>query len=143
MQIEFDDLKEEMKGNPDIFFHFNYDESLSRLLYAAADFMIVPSLFEPCGLTQLISLRYGTVPIVRRTGGLANTVFDNPPEKKNGYTFDTFDFIGINEAIDRALKCWKNNPSEHQKIITRGIHMDFGWEKSAVEYLKVYEKLLS
>lgn len=147
MQQEFENLSEKMKNDPNIFFQFKYDESLSRLMYAAADFLIVPSFFEPCGLTQLIGLRYGAIPIVRRTGGLADTVFDNddpliPLEKRNGYTFDTFDFMGINDAINRALECWKNDQDEYQKMLLRGMNMDFGWEKSAKDYLNIYKQLI-
>lgn len=147
LQKEFAELKEKLKSNPQIFFHFEYNEPLSRLLYSAADFVLVPSLFEPCGLTQLIGLRYGAIPIVRRTGGLADTIFDADNKnimesQRNGYTFDTFDSIGIDDALDRALHCWQNEKEKYKALLKRGISMDFGWKKSAQEYLKTYEQLI-
>ena len=126
----------------------DYNESLSHLIFAGADMMLIPSRFEPCGLTQLISLRYGTVPIVRRTGGLADTVFDidtsdRPEEERNGFTFDYFDAGGIDWALGRALNCWANDRPKWEKIMLNGMRKDFSWEESATTYLEAYQALLS
>ncbi len=145
LQKKFETFQKELFSK-EIHFHFQYDEEFSRLLYAASDFILVPSLFEPCGLTQLISLRYGTIPIVRRTGGLADTVFDIDSthikeEKKNGYTFDSFSLSALEETLLRAFNRYNQHPEEHQNLLIKGIRCDFGWEKSAKEYLKIYQSL--
>ncbi len=92
IQSHFEALKKQYSNNSQVLFHLDYDETLAHQLYAALDFIVVPSLFEPCGLTQLIAMHYGTVPIVRSTGGLKDTVFDcddihTPANKHNGFTF--------------------------------------------------------
>ncbi len=148
IQAEFDHLKEKMRQNPHAFFFYQYNENLSRLMYAASDFIIVPSLFEPCGLTQLIAMRYGAIPIVRRVGGLADTVFDIdssdiPNARKNGFTFDAFESHSLNKTIDRALDYWYNKQDKYQEILLNGIHMDFAWEKGATEYINAYERAFS
>lgn len=126
----------------------DYNEALSHLIFAGADMLLIPSRFEPCGLTQLISLRYGTVPIVRRTGGLADTVFDidtsdRPENERNGFTFDYFDAGGIDWALDRALNCWANDRPKWEKIMQNGMRKDFSWAKSADTYLALYQALLT
>jgi starch synthase len=119
------------------------DEALAHLIFAAADMLIISSRFEPCGLTQLISLRYGTVPIARRTGGLADTVFDietsdRKAEERNGFTFDHFDTHAVEWALGRALTCWANDRAKWEKIMMNGMRMDFSWENSAALYLEIY-----
>lgn len=124
------------------------NEALCHLIFAAADIVIVPSLFEPCGLTQMIALRYGAVPLVRRTGGLADTVFDIDTascaeEERNGYTFDYFDAAGVNWALDRALDCWSKDKPKWQKIMMNGMKKNFSWGKSASAYLELYHSIVS
>jgi starch synthase len=124
------------------------DEALAHLLFAAADMILIPSRFEPCGLTQLIALRYGAIPIVRRTGGLADTIFDidtsdQPLEKRNGFTFDFFDTGGIDWALDRALTCWQRDHHKWEQILLNGMRQDFSWKKPAEEYLAIYTELLT
>ncbi len=123
------------------------DESLAHLIYAGADMLVIPSRFEPCGLTQMIALRYGTVPIARRTGGLADTVFDIdtatcPEEERNGFTFDHFDTGGIDWALGRALDCWINDRPKWKKIMLNGMRKDFSWESSAAAYLELFQSLM-
>jgi len=107
---------------------------------------IVPSIFEPCGLTQMIALKYGTIPIVRRTGGLADTIFDidnsgKPFEKTNGYVFDVPDARGIESALRRAFECWFHDPQKWRKLMINGMNIDFSWNQSSNEYLEVYKKV--
>lgn len=141
----FNALKVNLGHNPNIHFEMQYNEELSHQIFAGSDFFIVPSLFEPCGLTQLISLRYGTIPIVRKTGGLADTVFDvdfshKPIEKCNGYTFDHPDFQGVESALDRAIEQWYKNKDLQKKIIRRGMLMNFSWDVPAKHYLELYRR---
>src|SRR4029079_10556709 len=103
ISADFHDLKVRYTDHPDVHLILHYQEELAHAIYAASDMFIVPSIFEPCGLTQMIALKYGTVPIVRRTGGLADTVFDvdysgKPFDETNGYTFDDPDNMGIESA---------------------------------------------
>ncbi|NOX37492.1 MAG: glycogen synthase GlgA [Calditrichaeota bacterium] len=123
--------------------HFKFDERLAHLIEAGADMFLMPSKFEPCGLNQMYSLRYGTVPIVRETGGLADTVKDFDPEtgKGNGFTFKEFSAAAMLEAIDRALAIYPDRKT-WTKIQKAGMRADFSWQVSAKKYLKLYEKAL-
>jgi starch synthase len=127
--------------------HIGRDEALSHLVFASADMIVVPSRFEPCGLTQLIALRYGAIPLARRIGGLADTVFDvddpNIPEhERNGFTFDFFDTQGMDWALDRAFKCWKEDRPKWEKLMLNGMRKDFSWNESAAKYLEIYTEIL-
>jgi starch synthase len=141
----FHSLKVNLGHNPNVHFEMQYNEELSHQIFAGSDFFIVPSLFEPCGLTQLISLRYGTIPIVRKTGGLADTVFDvdysyKPQDKCNGYTFDHPDNQGLESALDRAIHQWYNDKDKIKKLIKRGMSADFSWKIPATQYLELYRR---
>jgi starch synthase len=135
LQKHFDALKEKYQGNPRVFLHYEYDETLSHKLYAALDFLIVPSLFEPCGLTQMIAMRYGTVPIVRATGGLKDSVF----EEKNGFLFSDPTPEALGKALEKAIKTFQT--AAFDKLIENGMKWDFSWQKPAKEYLQVYEPI--
>ncbi len=146
IKLEFERLQKEFKGNPDVALVFENDETLAHLIFAAADMFIIPSLFEPCGLTQLIALRYGTIPIARVTGGLADTVFDidtasKPINERNGFTFDYPDEQGVYWALDRALKLYMDDPNTWRTLIKQGIGMDFSWKHAAPQYVSLYQKL--
>ncbi len=123
-----------------------FEERLAHLAQAGADMFIMPSRFEPCGLTQLFSLCYGTVPIVRRTGGLADTVVDCGPKalesgKANGFFFDHAWAAELLGAIDRALDTFRNK-AVWRKLQRNGMTLDFGWEKAARQYAALYKKLI-
>lgn len=140
---EFRLLKERFADNPHLSLNFDRNESLAHLIYASADLLLIPSLFEPCGLTQLIAMRYGTIPLVRKTGGLADTVFDIdtatvPVTQRNGFTFDFPDTAGINWALDRALECFAHDKKKWHSLIENGSKLDFSWKQSVQDYLKVY-----
>ncbi len=124
--------------------HLGFKSKEAHQIYAGCDFFLMPSLFEPCGLGQLISLKYGTVPIVRRTGGLADTIVDCDADPKNG---NGFSFSGrfsgsFFQAIERALKVYKDK-KRFSKLQKTGMKADFSWCHSAKEYLKLYKEILS
>jgi starch synthase len=104
----------------------------------------MPSLYEPCGLTQMIALRYGTVPVVRAVGGLADTVFDwdhspLPREQRNGFVFEHPDHAGVESALRRALGLWRNEPELFRELAKQGMAYDYSWNDPGGRYLDVYE----
>jgi starch synthase len=121
-----------------------FDEELAHLIEAGSDMFLMPSKFEPCGLNQMYSLRYGTVPIVRKTGGLADTIVDfvQEPEKGNGFVFEEYTSKAMLNAIQNAVKAFGDNKN-WLKIQKRGMKADFSWQHSAENYVKVYQKLES
>lgn len=148
IQEHFEMLKQKYKGNPQIFLLYQYNEPLAHQIYAALDLVLVPSHFEPCGLTQMIAMRYGTVPIVRSTGGLKDTVFDfedreTPSQKRNGFVFKEASKASLNQALKRAFELFRKDASSFQSLIRRGMQSDFSWKKPAQEYLKLYRSLKS
>lgn len=122
-----------------------FDEVLSRRILAGADMLLVPSRYEPCGLTQLYALKYGTIPIVRATGGLKDTVVDvdADPEAGSGFTFDHADPHQCLSAVDRAVSVYRQNPERWHSLQTRSMSMDFSWDRSALQYQKLYRSLIS
>jgi starch synthase len=143
---EFHALNHFYADHPHVHMILHYQEELSHLIYAASDMFIVPSIFEPCGLTQMIALKYGGVPIVRRTGGLADTIFDVDNsklsfEKTNGYTFDIPEPKEIAGALDRAFDCWFHAPDRWRKLMINGMNVDYSWNKSSNLYLDIYKNL--
>jgi starch synthase len=113
-----------------------FDVALAQQIYAAADIFLVPSRFEPCGLTQMIAMRYGAVPVVRATGGLADTV-----DKEVGFKFREFEAKIFKNTLERALKLYYTKPAEWKKLQINGMKKDFSWNKPAKEYLNLYYKL--
>ena len=120
--------------------YIKYDESLAHQIYAGADALMVPSLFEPCGLTQLISMRYGTVPIVRETGGLKDTVapFDEASGEGNGFTFNYYRTELLLESIRQARRVYREERDRWNAIILRDMAKDVSWNLSAKQYLDLY-----
>jgi len=123
-----------------------YDIPFSHRLIAGSDMFLMPSLFEPCGLTQLYSMRYGTVPIVRRTGGLADSVTAVSPAtladgSAKGIVFDEATPEALVAAVRAALAVYTNQPGDWQKLIANGMTHDWSWAASAAEYVALYEKL--
>lgn len=124
--------------------HLAYDEALSRRVFAGADALVVPSRFEPCGLTQLYALAFGTLPVVRRTGGLADTVRDlERGEDATGVVFDQAVPKALGEALDRTVQLYREWPRRWSDVMRRGMKQDFGWKPSAAQYLEVYRALRS
>jgi starch synthase len=137
-------LKHHLNDSPDCHLEIGYNEELAHLIYAGSDMMIVPSRYEPCGLTQLISMRYGTVPIVRSVGGLADTVFDKdfsnrPLHERNGYIFHQADNPAIESAISRAISCYYKFPSDFRHLMTHGMNYDYSWNNPGQHYLNIYD----
>lgn len=148
MQEHFNQLKERYKGNPQVFLQLEYDETLAHRIYAALDYLLVPSHFEPCGLTQLIALRYGTIPIVRATGGLKDTIFDcenssHPIEKRNGFTFQEPTQHALNQTLERVFQLFHSESPTHQSLVRRGMQSDFSWKEPTKLYTKLYNNLLN
>lgn len=139
-------LKHYLNENADCHLEIGFNEQLAHLIYAGADIMVVPSLFEPCGLAQLLAMRYGTVPVVRAVGGLVDTVFDRdhsnkPPEERNGYVFQDPDPPGLESALSRAIGLWYDYPKDFRRLVTNGMAQDHSWAQSGQHYLGVYEHI--
>ncbi|MFO1430468.1 MAG: glycosyltransferase [Candidatus Competibacteraceae bacterium] len=141
---EFWHLKNQLNDNPDCHLEIGFNEELSHLIYAGSDMVIMPSLYEPCGLTQMIALKYGTVPIVRAVGGLVDTVFDRdysdrPWEQRNGYVFHQPDAAGLESAMLRAIGLWYSYPDEFRRLMINGMKSDYSWNYPGQHYLNIYE----
>ncbi len=124
-----------------------YSDKMSREIYSGSDIFLMPSNYEPCGLGQLISLKYGTIPVVRNTGGLADTIIDintaNDIDKGGqGFKFDKYGPEEFYSALKRALGFYRDRP-QWEKIVSNGMHCDFSWDYSAKEYMKIYEDIMS
>jgi starch synthase len=124
-----------------------YNEGLAHLIFGGSDFLIQPSRFEPCGLTQLYALRYGAVPIVGRTGGLSETIIDandaaTAAETATGVQFHPVNNDELQHAIDRAFAIY-NDPEAMRKLQTHGMVADFTWECSARRYTRLFEEMVS
>lgn len=160
IQGDFNGLANQLAGDNSGFF-FAFDEPLSHLMYAGCDIILVPSMFEPCGLTQMISMRYGAVPVVRATGGLRDTVFDVDNEKEraaweiagstdwekdgdmtNGFSFEGTDEGSLNYALDRCLDAFYNDRVWFRSLQKRCMLQDWSWNKPALEYEELYFKML-
>ncbi|MCL2578835.1 MAG: glycogen synthase GlgA [Oscillospiraceae bacterium] len=121
--------------------YIGFDEGLARKAYAGADVFLMPSQSEPCGLSQMIAMRYGAIPIVRLTGGLADSVHDFGGEGGNGYTFARYDPWDMLDAIKRAQSDYQN-PDLWQEQVKAAIQCDFSWSRSAGEYIGLYQQLM-
>lgn len=122
--------------------YIGFVPEMSRKIYAAADLFLMPSKSEPCGLAQMIALRYGTVPIVRATGGLKDSVFDADGENGNGYRFDSYNADDMYASICRALACYGDRP-RWDALVQRAMASDNSWSSSAGAYMRLYRKMLT
>jgi len=120
--------------------YIGYDEGLSHLIEAGSDFFLMPSRYEPCGLNQMYSLLYGTLPIVRRTGGLADTVenYNEETGEGTGFVFDNLTPGSIYDTVGWAIYAWYNKKAHIEAMKLRGMKKDFSWDASAKRYLEVY-----
>ncbi|XP_065000284.1 probable starch synthase 4, chloroplastic/amyloplastic [Musa acuminata AAA Group] len=145
IQQEFEGIANHFQSHSHVRLLLKYDDALSHLIYAASDMFIIPSMFEPCGLTQMIAMRYGSVPIVRKTGGLNDSVFDIddntvPVQYRNGFTFITPNEQGLSNAMERAFQYCIRSPESWQQLVQRDMRLDFSWNSSATQYEELYER---
>jgi len=137
-QIANDVEKLASKYPKNIFANLSYDENFAHLLYAGCDFIVIPSLYEPCGLVQMIAAIYTSIPIVRKTGGLADTIED----EKQGVVFDNFSQKDLLKALERALVLYKSK-GKLLRVIKTNLKRDFSWQVGAVKYLTLYSQAQS
>ncbi|MGH8241007.1 MAG: glycogen synthase, partial [Steroidobacteraceae bacterium] len=125
-----------------VVFHQGYSEELAHLIEAASDMFLMPSLYEPCGLNQMYSLKYGTVPIVRRTGGLADSVQHWNPVTRGGtgIVFNDFDATAVRWALHAALDLFRDRDA-WQQMMREGMAQDFSWDRQSRRYVQLYESL--
>ena len=119
-----------------------FSNEMSAKIYASSDIFLMPSKTEPCGLSQLISMRYGTVPVVHRVGGLRDTVIPFTGVEGNGFTFESFQSGDMMDAIYRAVTCFYQSPDEWNQIIKNNLNKDVSWKRSAKQYLSLYQEVL-
>jgi starch synthase len=118
-----------------------FDADLARRIYAGTDMILIPSRYEPCGLAQMIGMRYGSIPIVRSTGGLKDTVVDfSEGDTSTGFTFDEFESEALEGALVRALEVFQNETS-WKALQKRAMKQDFSWDRSARDYCQLYNKM--
>ena len=124
---------------------FTMDHALAHRIYAGADMLLMPSQFEPCGLSQMIAMRYGTLPIVRETGGLRDTVlsYNENTGDGNGFSFFNYNAHDMLHTIERALSYYRDQPEIWKTLQNRGMTGDYSWRHSALDYIKLYESLFA
>ena len=133
----------EWKYNKDVSVNIKYSEELSHKIYAAADAFLMPSLFEPCGLSQMMAMRYGAVPIVRETGGLKDTVqaYNEYKHTGNGFSFANYNAHEMLGTIRYAERVFYDNKRDWNKIVKEAMTRDYSWTSSALKYVQLYESL--
>jgi starch synthase len=146
MQEHFEKLKVYYADRSQVLLYLEYNEGLAHQLYAALDYLIVPSHFEPCGLTQLIAMRYGTIPIAHATGGLKDTLFDcddfrTPIQQRNGFLFSEAKEEAMTKCLERAFEVFHKEKLLFQSLIRHGMQVNSSWKIPAQEYLRLYRKL--
>ncbi|MFI3174797.1 MAG: glycogen/starch synthase [Bacillota bacterium] len=121
-----------------------FDEHLAQRIYSGSDMFLMPSRFEPCGLGQMFSLRYGTIPIARKTGGLADTIKHYDPETKkgNGFLFETYDVGGMLWAINEALQTYYKSEEDWEILVKNALQCDFSMESMATKYISLFKEIL-
>ena len=136
---QLQEMQKTMPRNLSVIFGFN--AKLAHRIYAGSDIFLMPSLYEPCGLGQMIALRYGSVPVVRKTGGLADTIADrrNGVRDPNGFTFDENTAEDFLAAVKRAVAEFRESRTEWRKLVRRGMSADLSWQKSAEQYEALYQ----
>ncbi len=129
-------------STPNIRAEIGYNANLANLMYAGSDMFLMPSRFEPCGLSQLIAMRYGSLPVVRATGGLDDTVTGTPKEVANGFKFWRYNGWDMKEALYYAIGVYKNDPKGFEHMQKNAMTTDFSWKVSAEKYMDLYHELL-
>jgi starch synthase len=142
----FWELKYQLDDNPHCHLEIAYDEELSHQIFAGSDMIVIPSVYEPCGLTQMIGMRYGVVPVVRRVGGLSDTVFDaNYSDQEftrcNGYVFNDYTAEELESALERAIGLWFRFPEYFRQLRLNGMAQDHSWNRPGQRYLDIFESI--
>ncbi len=119
--------------------HFKFDERLAYRLYAASDFIIIPSKYEPCGLVQMRAMYFGTIPIAHKTGGLIDSIKDGV----NGFLFEKYSSEVLEHTYKKAIKIYQSDKKKMHEMMQAAVNTDFSWTKSAAEYLALYKKLIN
>ncbi len=145
-QETFEAVKEEFADHPHCHLELEYDDELAHQFFAGSDMLLMPSRYEPCGLTQMIALRYGVVPVVHRVGGLADTVFDaNFSEvgftRRNGYSFNDYTPEAMTGALLRAIGLWFQHPEYFRQLRINGMRQDYSWRVPGGKYLSIYQNI--
>jgi len=140
IETYYQNLKDIYPDNVGVY--IGYSDDMARKIYAGSDLFLMPSRFEPCGLAQLISLKYGTLPIVRKTGGLRDTIhpYNKYTHEGNGFGFENFDSEDLLHAVNEAIDCYYDKPN-WKTLVKRAMNEDFSWEQSAKKYINLYTKL--
>jgi len=135
----FKKTAESLKGR--LFTRIGFEESLAHRIYAGSDFFLMPSQYEPCGLGQLIAMKYGTVPIARKTGGLADTIqdYDHMTYTGTGFLFSDYSPYAMQDAVKRAL-CVYTDKAHMKKMVSDVMKNDFSWSRSTERYLELYRR---
>ena len=125
--------------------HLAYDERLAHRIYAGADLFLMPSRFEPCGLSQMIALRYGAVPVVRETGGLVDSVesYNKFTDTGVGFSFLNYNAHELLFTVQHAVAYYHNDPALWARLVQRGMACDFSWERAAKQYETLYAQMLA
>jgi len=143
---QFENIAQSMakKYPENVFAKIAFDTKMAQQIYAGADLFLMPSRFEPCGLGQMISMRYGTIPIVRSTGGLKDSVIEFNPKTREGtgFLFKNYELSEFLEAINKALEVFKNRKL-WLKVVKNAMQQDFSWKKSSKKYIELYKKSLN
>ena len=121
-----------------------FSDEWAHLIEAGADIFLMPSRYEPCGLNQLYSLKYGTVPVVHATGGLADSIADASESNlaagtANGFSFDVYEAAALERTLDRACEMYRNDKSNWNQLVVTGMQQDWSWAESARKYAELYE----
>ena len=142
IQNAFRDMENQHKGK--ICFYQGYNEDLAHRIYAGSDLFLMPSLFEPCGLSQLCSLRYGTLPLVRETGGLKDTVtpYNEFDKSGDGFSFANYSSDEMMNTLNNAINVYYNRPEDWKILQMNAMNKDVSWQNSAQIYNRMYETLM-
>ena len=124
---------------------FGYDNHFVKKIYAGSDIFLMPSKFEPCGLGQMIAMRYGTLPLARETGGLKDTVepYNKYTQQGTGFTFTNFNANELKEVMYIAINAYNNEREAFKKLVMQAMDRDYSWESSALVYMNLYKKLVN
>ncbi|MFY4777292.1 glycogen synthase GlgA [Metabacillus sp. RGM 3146] len=146
-EVEFENYFRYMESSHSDKFkaYIGFDEKLAHRIYAGSDLFLMPSKFEPCGLGQLIALRYGTLPIVRETGGLSDTVqsYNEATGEGNGFSFTNFNAHDMKNTIERAVAFYMDEQKLWEKLVRRAMSKDYSWKQSALQYNQLYAGLIA